>query len=78
VAFFIANQAADSVCYNSLATQGVRLALTLFSRRLRYPILVIAAQIAVPLLVRNLPKVMSYLARKKQVNQLVPRPVNMP
>jgi hypothetical protein len=64
VAKTVLNQAADSFRDNSLATQGMRLALTLAPRRFRHPVIGIAAQIGVPLLVRNLPEIMNFIARK--------------
>ncbi|MBC7777072.1 MAG: hypothetical protein H7246_16690 [Phycisphaerae bacterium] len=64
VAKNVIHQAADSFRDNSVATQGMRLALTLFPRRFRHPIVGIAAQIGVPLLLRNLPSVVNFVARK--------------
>ncbi len=60
----VINQAADTFRDNSVATQGMRLALTLFPRRFRHPVVGIAAQIAVPLLLRNLPSILNFAARK--------------
>ncbi len=60
----VIHQAADAFRDNSMATQGMRLALTLFPRRFRHPIVGIAAQIAVPLLVRKLPSILNFAARK--------------
>ena len=62
----VIHQAAASFRDNSLATQGVRLATTMFTRRSRHPILGIAAQIAVPLIVRNLPEILNFVARKTE------------
>ncbi|MFN0034796.1 MAG: hypothetical protein ACKVUS_07010 [Saprospiraceae bacterium] len=62
----VIHQAADTFRDNSLTTQGMRLALTMLPRATRHPILGIAAQIAVPLLVRNLPGMLNFVARKTE------------
>jgi|GEM_PF-1657473 len=62
----VIHQAAESFSDNSLATQGMRLAMTIFPRRSRHPIFGIAAQIAVPLLVRNMPDIWNFVARKTE------------
>ena len=62
----VIHQAADSFRDNSLTTQGMRLAMSMLPRRARNPILGIAAQIAVPLLVRNIPGVVNFVARKTE------------
>lgn len=62
----VIHQAAESFRDNSLATQGVRLAMTLFPRRARHPIFGIAAQIAVPLILRNVPDIVNFVARKTE------------
>ena len=49
VAKEVVSQAADSFHDNTLATQSVRLAITAFTRRIPHPVVGIAAQIAVPL-----------------------------
>lgn len=64
IAKSVIHQAADTFRDNSLATQGMRLALTLFPRRFRHPMVGIAAQIGVPLLLRNLPGILNFAARK--------------
>lgn len=61
VAKKVVGQAADSFYDNTLATQSVRLALTAFSRRIPHPVIGIAAQIAVPLLLRNFPQVVGWV-----------------
>ncbi len=67
----VISEAAESFRDNSFATQGVRLALTMIPRRMRHPLVGIAAQIAVPMLLRNLPKVVNFIRGKKDD---VPKP----
>ena len=62
----VISEAADSFRDNSFATQTARLALTVLPRRVRHPLLGIAAQIAVPLLVRNVPKILHMIKGKEQ------------
>ncbi len=62
----VISDAADSFRDNSFATQTARLALTVLPRRLRHPLLGIAAQIAVPLVLRNLPKILNMIHGKDQ------------
>ena len=65
VAKSVIHEAAEALRDNSVATQGVRLALSMFPHHTRRQrILGIAAQIGVPLLMRNLPEVMNFVARK--------------
>ena len=61
----VISEAADSFRDNSFATQTTRLALTVLPRGIvRHPILGIAAQIAVPLLIRNVPKILNMMQGK--------------
>lgn len=62
----VIHQAAESFRDNSLATQGIRLAMTLFPRRARHPLFGVAAQIAVPLIMRNIPDIVNFFARKTE------------
>ena len=61
VAKEVVSQAADSFHDNTLATQSVRLAITAFTRRIPHPVVGIAAQIAVPLVLRNFPQVVGWV-----------------
>lgn len=61
VAREVVTQAADSFHDNTLATQSVRLALTAVSRSVPHPVVGIAAQIAVPLVLRNFPQVVGWV-----------------
>lgn len=62
----VVSGAADSFRDNSLATQSVRLALTLLPRRTRQPWLAIAAQMAIPILIHNLPHISAFIAQKAE------------
>lgn len=62
----VISEASESFRDNSFATQGVRLALTMIPRRMRHPLVGIAAQIAVPMLLRNLPKVVNFIRNNKK------------
>lgn len=70
----VIGQARNSFRDNSLATQGTRLALTLLpgapGRFLRRPLVAIAAQIAVPLLVRRFPEVVHFVKENAPVRKL--------
>jgi len=57
-------QAADSFRDNTIATQTTRLALTAMARRVPHPVVGIAAQIAVPLLLNNFPQIVVFLQKK--------------
>lgn len=57
----VISDAADSFRDNSFATQTARLALTMLPRGIRHPLVGIAAQIAVPLLIRNMPKILNLI-----------------
>ena len=61
VAKEVVTQAADSFHDNTLATQSVRLAITAVTRRIPHPVVGIAAQIAVPLVLRNFPQVVGWV-----------------
>lgn len=61
VAKEVVGQAANSFHDNTLATQSIRLALTAFTRRIPHPVVGIAAQIAVPLVLRNFPQVVGWV-----------------
>ncbi len=61
VAKEVVGQAAESFHDNTLATQSVRLALTAFTRRIPHPVVGIAAQIAVPLVLRKFPQVVGWV-----------------
>ncbi len=60
----VISDAADSFRHNSLATQSIRLALTLLPGRARNPWLGVAAQIVIPMLLRNLPHISAFVAQK--------------
>lgn len=60
----VISEAADSFRDNTFATQTARLALTILPRGIRHPLLGIAAQIAVPLLIRNLPRILNAIQGK--------------
>lgn len=60
----VVHEAADAFRDNSLATQGTRLALTMLPGRARNPLVGIAAQIAVPMLMRNLPGIVNFVSEK--------------
>ena len=66
IAKTVISKAADSFRDNSLATQGTRLALTMLPLRARHPLVGIAAQIVVPLLLRNLPSIVNFVERKTE------------
>lgn len=61
VAREVVAQAADSFQDNTIATQSVRLAITAVSRGIPHPVVGIAAQIAVPLVLRNFPQVVGWV-----------------
>jgi hypothetical protein len=61
VAKEVVTQAADSFHDNTLATQSVRLAITAVTRSVPHPVVGIAAQIAVPLVLRNFPQVVGWV-----------------
>ncbi len=63
VAKDVVNKAADSFQDNTLATQGVRLALTAISRRIPHPVIGITAQIVVPMMLNNFPQVVGWMQR---------------
>lgn len=54
----VISEAADSFRDNNFATQTTRLALTMLPRGIRHPLIGIAAQIAVPMLMRNVPRLL--------------------
>jgi len=58
VAKQVISEAANSFRDNSFATQTTRLALTVLPKRIRHPLVGIAAQIAVPMLMRNVPLIL--------------------
>ncbi len=60
----VISEAADSFRDNTFATQTARLALTILPRGIRHPLLGIVAQIAVPLIIRNLPKILNMIQGK--------------
>ncbi|MCY7327323.1 MAG: hypothetical protein LH618_02100 [Saprospiraceae bacterium] len=60
----IISEAADTFRDNTFATQTARLALTVLPRSIRHPLLGIAAQIAVPLLLRNAPRILNMIQGK--------------
>jgi len=64
VAKRIISEAADTFRDNTFATQAARLALTVLPRGIRHPLLGIAAQIAVPLLLRNAPRILNIIQGK--------------
>lgn len=61
----VISEAADSFRDNRFATQTTRLALTMLPFR-RHPLVSIAAQIAVPLLLRNVPRIVHMIQGKDQ------------
>lgn len=61
VAKEVVNKAADSFQDNTIATQGVRLALTAISRRIPHPVVGITAQIVVPMVLNNFPQVLGWM-----------------
>ncbi len=61
VAKDVVNKAADSFQDNTLATQGVRLALTAITRRIPHPVVGITAQIVVPMVLNNFPQVLGWI-----------------
>ena len=66
IAKTLISKVADSFRDNSLATQGTRLALTMLPRRARHPLIGIAAQLVIPLLLRNLPSIVNFVERKSE------------
>ena len=70
----VIGEARASFLDNSLATQGTRLALTLLpgapGRFLRRPLIAIAAQIAIPLLMRRFPEAVEFVQEKAPVRKL--------
>ncbi len=75
----VISDAADSFRDNNFATQTTRLALTMLPRVIRHPLISIAAQIAAPMLVRNVPRLLHLVkgARNGQadmsVQQIIPK-----
>jgi len=61
VAKEVVTQAADTFHDNTIATQSVRLAITAVTRSVPHPVVGIAAQIAVPLVLRNFPQVVGWV-----------------
>ena len=60
----VIGEAADTFRDNGLAIQTTRLALTVLPSRARNPWLGIAAQLALPMLLRNLPHISAFVAQK--------------
>lgn len=60
----VISDAADSFRDNTFATQAARLALTVLPRGIRHPLLGTIAQIAIPLLLRNVPKIINMIQGK--------------
>lgn len=60
VAKHVISEAADSFRDNNFAAQTTRLALSMLPHRIQNPIVGIVAQIAVPMLVRNVPRLLHF------------------
>lgn len=60
----VISDAADSFRDNNFAAQTTRLALTMLPRVVRNPLIGIATQIAVPMLVRNVPRLLQLVKRE--------------
>ena len=67
----VISDAADSFRDNSLATQAARLALTVLPRAIRHPVLGIAAQIALPMVVRQVPRLAHLFQAKEQAKDVI-------
>ncbi len=62
----VVSEAANSFRDNSFATQATRLALTVLPRGIRHPLVGIAAQIVVPMLVRQVPALLQIVKNKRE------------
>ncbi len=73
VAKQVVTEAADTFRDNTFITQTARLALTMLPRRIQHPLVGIAAQIVVPMLARNVPRLIHMVAGEEgneQINKL--------
>ncbi|MEO6759599.1 MAG: hypothetical protein ABIO24_09110 [Saprospiraceae bacterium] len=67
----VISNAAESFRDNSMATQAARLALTVLPRAIRHPVLGIVAQIALPMVVRQVPRLAHFFQDKEQTKDVI-------
>ncbi len=70
VAKQVITEAADTFRDNGFATQTARLALMVLPRRIQHPLVGIAAQILVPMLARNAPRIINMISGDNGSNTL--------